>query len=105
VKPEKFRKRKARYEKRAQRQVTDEEFEKLLGRQRKIGLIVTPLCLAAGLAMAVEWPGRWLEPFGQFSSYLGWVVVVLGVVSLVGDILKREGTFYRLDRKDEVGTR
>lgn len=89
MKPDKFQKRKKQYEDRAKVQITDEEFEKMLGRSRSISMVVMPICLIAGLAMAVEWPGRWVEPFGQVSSYLGWVVVVISGISLIRDVLKK----------------
>lgn len=85
---EKFRKQKEGYEKKTKRQLTDEEFEGLLRKQRKIERVMTSICLICGLVMAVEWPGRWIEPFGQFSSYLGWVIVVGFGVSLIKDALK-----------------
>ena len=89
MKPEEFGKKKEKLEKSLQRQITDEEFEKMLRRQRRIGLIVMSFCLIVGLLFAVEWPWRWLEPFGQFSSYLGWAIVVFCAVSLIWDMLKR----------------
>lgn len=77
MKPEKFRKSKERLEKRLKRQITDEEFEKILKKQKKIDRIVNWICLPFGLSIAFEWPGRWLEPFVKYSSYLGWAIVVL----------------------------
>lgn len=88
MKSKKFRKQKERYEKRTKRQLTDTEFEGMLRKQRKIERVITSICLICGLAMAAEWPGRWIEPFGQFSSYLGWVIVVGSGVSLIKDALK-----------------
>ena len=89
MKPDKFQKRKKQYEDRAKVQITDEEFEKILERQRSIGMVVMAFCLIAGLAMAAEWPGRWAEPFGKFSSYLGWALVVISAVNLIRDLLKK----------------
>ena len=93
MKSEKFRKKKEKLEKRLKRQITDEEFEKMLKRQRKIGLIIMAICLVFGLLMAVEWPGPWLGSSNQFArqfaSYLGWAVVVFCAVSLIWDMLKR----------------
>ena len=89
MKPEEFQKRKKQHEDRAKVQLTDEEFEKMLRRQRSCSMVVMPICLIAGLAMAADWPGRWVEPFGQFSSYLGWVVVVISGVSIIRDVLKK----------------
>jgi len=93
MKPEEFRKKKEKYEKRRKRQVTDEEFEKVLRRQRKIELIIMSICLVVGLLLAVEWPGPWLGSSNQFASqfarYLGWAIVVFCAVSLIWDMLKR----------------
>ncbi len=87
MKPEKFRAKKEKYEKRAKRQLTDEEFEKWLRRERKIGLILWPLCLVLGLLWAAEWPGPWLgssnQLASQFARYFGWALVVFSVVSLI----------------------
>jgi len=83
MKPEEFKAKKEKFEKRAKRQVTDEEFEKMLKRGRIIQLILYSFCLVVGLLFAVEWPGRWFEFLGQFSSYLGWVFVVFFLVSLI----------------------
>ena len=88
MKSEKFRKQKEKYEKKTKRRLTDEEFERVLRKQRKIEMIIMSICLICGLAIAVEWPGRWIEPFGQFSSYLGWVIVAISAVSLIKDVLK-----------------
>jgi len=89
MKPEEFRKRKESYERRSGKQITDEEFEGLMRRQDKFGRVVTMIFLIAGLAMALEWPGRWVEPFGQISSYLGWAAVVILAASLIKDVLTR----------------
>jgi hypothetical protein len=89
VKPEEFEKRKRKYEERAKVQISDEEFRKLLARQRTMGIIIMFICLIAGLAMAADWPGRWIAPFGDFSSYLGWVVVVISAISLIRDFVTK----------------
>ena len=89
MKPEELRKRKGIYERRAGKQITDEEFEGLMRRQDQIGRVVMAICSIAGLAMALEWPGRWVEPFGQISSYLGWAVVVICAASLIKGVLTR----------------
>lgn len=83
MKPEEFRAKKEKFEKRAKRQVTDEEFEKVLRRERRIGLIIYSVCFVVGLLMAVEWPGPWLGPSNQFASYLGWALVLFSVVCLI----------------------
>ncbi len=93
MKPEEFRKKKEKLEKRLKRQITDEEFEKMLRRQRKIGLIVMSIGLVFGLLVALEWPGPLLGTSNQFArqfaSYLGWALVVFCGVSLIWDMLKR----------------
>ena len=76
MKLEEVRKRKESYERRVGKQISDEEFEGLMRRQDHIGCAVKPICLVAGLAMELEWPGRWVEPFSQISSCLGWVIAV-----------------------------
>ena len=83
MKPDEFRTKKEKYEKIRKRQVTDEEFEKVLKRGRRIQLILFSFCLVVSLLFAVEWPGRWFEFLGQFSSYFGWVLVVCFVVFLI----------------------
>ena len=77
-KPEEFRKRKERSEKQIKRHLTDEEFERMLRQQRKIGQILMPICLTMGLAILAEWPGPWFpETFGKF---LGLVLVAFGIL-------------------------
>lgn len=83
MKPEEFRKKKEKHQKRVKRIVTDEEFEKWLRRDRKIGLILWPICLVMGLAMALELPGPWLGSSIQFVSYLGWAIVLFSVFGLI----------------------
>ena len=93
MKPEEFRKKKEKLEKRLKRQITDEEFEKMLRRQRRIGLIVMSFGLVFGLLVAVEWPGPLLGTSNQFArqfaSYFGWAIVAFCAVSLIWDMLKK----------------
>ena len=87
MKSEKFRAKKEKFEKRAKKQLTDEEFEKWLRRERTLGLILWPICLVWGLLWAAEWPGPGLGSSTQFTiqfaRYFGWALVVFSVVSLI----------------------
>lgn len=86
MKTEEFRKQKEKYEKRTKKQITDEEFERLLKKQQKFEIILWLVCLIIGLAVAADWPGHWIPVFGQFSNYLGLVIVVFSVGYLIKNI-------------------
>jgi len=58
-------------------------------RKGKAEMVIMALCLIAGVAMAPDWPTRWVPPFGEFSSYLGLLVVLISAVSLIRDLLKK----------------
>jgi hypothetical protein len=95
MKLSKFDRERTKYEKRKKRNITDDEFDRILRRRRVSQWIGDVLALIIGLAMIAEWPAAWIGPF---TTYMGWAFVVLILASLLRDALTGEGTFYRLNR-------
>jgi fatty acid desaturase len=91
----KFEKEKAKYERRKKRDVTDDEFERVMRRKIWTQWLGAFLGMIIGLAMIAEWPGPWLGPL---TTYVGWLIVVVWFLTIVRDAFTREGAFYRLDK-------
>jgi len=82
-------------EKRSKKQLTYEDFDRSLQRGRTIQRIVMAIALIFGTAFSANWPWAW-GPL-PFINYVGLVIWVLFVFSTIGDFLKKEGMFYRLE--------
>ena len=95
MKPSKFEKEKAKYERRKKRNLTDDEFDRILRKRRVSDWIGYVLAFIVALAMIAEWPGAWMGPL---TTYVGWAFVVLCLLGLAIDAITGKGTFYRLEK-------
>lgn len=65
-------------------------------RRRLYSCIAVILAVIAAIAIAVDWPGRWFGRLYEFSSYVGWGIIIVLLLSLIKDFIKRGGAFYTL---------
>ena len=94
---EEFNKQKKQQEDRQERQISRKVFDKSLKRRRIFTWVTVVIAFAAGVVIAAEWPERWFAGLGEYSPYIGMAIILILIVSLFKDWIRKDGAFYSLD--------
>jgi hypothetical protein len=97
MKPEEFNKQLKDFEEKDGRRISKVNFDAHLKRRQMYSWIAVGFAVIAGISIGLEWPGRWFSRFGEYSSFVGWGIIIVLFLSLIKDFIKKDGAFYILE--------